>query len=48
MQCTTYCIDEGNPVEILYFDLGKVFDKISHKRLMQKLYQYGSDGVLHG
>jgi len=30
-------IDEGNPVDVIYIDFAKAFDKVPHKRLAKKL-----------
>ena len=33
--------DEGKPVDIIYFDYQKAFDKVPHRRLLNKLQVYG-------
>ena len=33
-------LDEGLPVDVLYLDFSKAFDKVPHKRLIQKLKSY--------
>ena len=48
MEYITDCIDRGDPVDIIYLDFSKAFDKVPHKRLMQKLSQCGIDGAVHG
>ena len=30
-------IDAGDPVDVIYLDFQKVFDKVTHRMLMQKL-----------
>jgi len=40
---TDYC-DGGYPVDVIYFDLRKAFDKVPHRRLLMKLDARGIDG----
>ena len=43
----TKCIDEGSPVDIIYLDFQKGFDKVSHQRLLLKLKAHGiKDGLI--
>ena len=37
-------IDEGYMVDIIYLDFAKVFDKVLHQRLLDKLKGHGIDG----
>ena len=37
-------LDEGDPVDIVYLDFLKAFDKVPHKRLGCKLASHGIDG----
>ena len=37
----TKCIDEGSPVDIIYLDFQKAFDKVPHQRLLLKLKAHG-------
>ena len=39
-------IDEGKPVDIIYMDFMKAFDKVPHKRLIKKIKQHGIGGKL--
>ena len=41
-------LDEGAPVDLLYFDFSKAFDTVPHYRLLSKLEGYGISGsMLH-
>ena len=42
----TEIIDNGNWVDVAYFDYAKAFDKVSHRLLLIKLQGYGIDGKL--
>lgn len=42
----TLCLDSGNPVDIIYLDFSKAFDKVPHRRLLLKLGKVGVGGVL--
>ena len=35
-------------MDIIYLDFCKAFDKVPHKRLLQKLHGYGIRGKIHG
>ena len=37
-------IDEGKPVDVIYLDFAKEFDKVPHKRLAKKLQACGIRG----
>jgi hypothetical protein len=37
-------IDEGKPVDVIYLDFAKAFDKVPHKRLAKKLQACGISG----
>ena len=37
----TKWVDEGSPVDIIYLDLKKTFDKVPHQRLLLKLKAHG-------
>jgi hypothetical protein len=39
-------IDEGLPVDVIYLDFQKAFDKVLHKRLMLKLTALGITGLI--
>ena len=42
----TLFLDERKPIDILYLDFQKAFDKVLHRRLVSKLQAYGIDGNL--
>ena len=37
----TKYVDEGNPVDVLYLDFSKAFDKVPHKRRVEKVKAHG-------
>ena len=37
----TKCLDQGAPVDVVYLDFMKAFDKVSHYYLVQKLQSLG-------
>jgi len=39
-------LDSGYPVDVIYLDFQKAFDKVPHKRLILKLAAHGIDGKL--
>ena len=41
-------LDEESPVDIIYLDFQKAFDKVPHQRLLLKLKAHGiGDGIFH-
>ena len=43
----TKWLDEGSPVDIIYLDFQKAFDKVPHQRLLLKLKAHGiGDGII--
>ena len=43
----TKWIDEGSPVDIIYLDFQKAFDKLPHQRLLLTLKAHGiGDGII--
>ena len=44
LQNTVGCLDEGLPVDVVYLDFQKAFDKIPHQRLLIKLKAHGIRG----
>ena len=43
----TQSIDNGDEVDVIYLDFCKAFDKVPHRKLLQKLYAYGIRGKVH-
>ena len=41
MEDITKWVDEGSPVDIIYLDFKKAFDKMPHQRLLLKLKAHG-------
>ena len=39
-------VDSGNPVDLVYLDFSKAFDKVSHVRLVKKLRAHGIGGAV--
>ena len=37
----TKCVDDGSPVDVVYLDFQKAFDKVPHQRLLLKLKAHG-------
>ena len=37
----TKWVDEGSPVDVIYLDFQKAFDKVPHQRIMLKLKSHG-------
>ena len=44
MDLITKFIDAGDPVDVVYLDFSKAFDKISHQKLCSKLKAHGING----
>lgn len=43
----TETIDNGHKANIIYLDFREAYDKVPHKRLLTKLWDYGIRGKLH-
>ena len=46
MEDVTKWVDEGHPVDVIYLDFAKAFDKVPHKRLIKKLEAHGISGKI--
>ena len=44
MESVTLNVDEGNPLDIVYLDFAKAFDKVPYERLFKKLEAHGVTG----
>ena len=40
-------IDEGKPLDVIYLDFSKPFDKVPHKRLLHKIESHGISGNVY-
>ena len=40
----TSLVDAGHDVDVIYLDFAKAFDKVPHRRLLQKLEAHGISG----
>ena len=43
---TEAIIANGEDIDIVYLDFCKAFDKVPHKKLLHKLYNYGITGQI--
>ena len=41
----TKWVDDGSPVDVVYLDFQKAFDKVPHQRLLLKLKAHGNDVI---
>ena len=46
LEMVTACIDGKMPIDTIYLDLAKAFDKVPHERLVSKLKAHGIDGLV--
>ena len=46
MEIWTEIIDKGGSIDCVYLDFAKAFDKVPHKRLIEKLKAYGIEGKI--
>ena len=46
MEELTESLDGAEDVDVIYLDFCKAFDKVPHRRLLKKLYNYGITGKI--
>ena len=44
LEVLTKLVDEGHAVDVIYLDFAKAFDKVPHRRLLQKMEAHGIGG----
>ena len=44
LEDVTKAIDDGKPLDVIYLDFNKAFDKVSHTRLLHKIESHGIRG----
>jgi hypothetical protein len=44
LEDVTRAVDEGHPLDAIYLDFSKAFDKVPHRRLLRKLEAHGISG----
>ena len=37
-------VDEGHSIDVIFLDMAKAFDKVPHKRLLEKMRKHGIGG----
>ena len=47
LEFVTNYIDQGKPIDVIYLDFQKAFDKVPHKRLMLKIKSFGIVGQIY-
>lgn len=48
LETLTKLVDEGHSMDIIYLDFAKAFDKVPHRRLVDKLHAHGIKGKVSG
>ena len=46
LEDVTKAIDEGKPLDVIYLDFSKAFDKVPHKRLLYKIESHSISGSM--
>jgi len=46
LEYVTHAVDSGKPVDVMYLDFQKAFDKVPHARLLNKLLAHGISGKI--
>jgi hypothetical protein len=44
MEQLTSAVDNGDPMDVIFLDFAKAFDKVPHKRLIEQLRAHGVGG----
>jgi hypothetical protein len=47
LEDVTNSLDKGKPVDVIYLDFQKAFDKVPHKRLLEKVKSLGIEGTVY-
>ena len=47
LEDVTEYVDQGNPVDVVYLDFQKAFDKVPHGRLLVKIRSLGMDRQIY-
>ena len=47
LEYVTKYVDSGYPIDVIYLDFQKAFDKVPHQRLLQKIKALGIDGEIY-
>ena len=48
LEVVTESADKGVPMDVIFLDFAKAFDKVPHQRLMTKIKSFGIQGKVHG
>ena len=48
LEYVTSIVDSGDAADVVYLDFSKAFDKVSHRKLIRKLWSFGIRGSLLG
>ncbi len=48
LEVVTESADKGVPVDVIFLDFAKAFDKVPHRRLMTKVKAFGIQGLIYG
>ena len=48
LESWTRLLDEGYGLDVAYLDFRKAFDTVSHRKLLERMRQYGFNGKIYG